>query len=69
MWFYDFYHNQVQDLRKLITENSHLPIDNLRLVLRGNVLHDNKNGQDEFIQLNNGGIEFFSFHYLSDFLF
>ncbi|XP_057477882.1 uncharacterized protein LOC130765470 [Actinidia eriantha] len=45
---------KVQDLRKLIAGNASLPIDNLRLVLRGNVLHDNKNGQDEFIQLNNG---------------
>ncbi|XP_028109922.1 uncharacterized protein LOC114308511 isoform X1 [Camellia sinensis] len=44
---------KVQDLRKLIAGKAHLPIENLRLILQGNVLHDNKNGFDEFIQLNN----------------
>ncbi|KAK2969528.1 hypothetical protein RJ640_029821, partial [Escallonia rubra] len=36
----------VRDLRKLIAENGRLPIENLRLVLRGNVLHDSKNGDN-----------------------
>lgn len=44
---------KVQDLRKLIAGKARLPIENLRLILQGNVLHDNKNGLDEFIQLNN----------------
>ncbi|KAL6979837.1 hypothetical protein U1Q18_021493 [Sarracenia purpurea var. burkii] len=45
---------KVQDLRKVVAGNAHLPIENLRLILRGNVLHDNRTGLDEFIQLNNG---------------
>ncbi|XP_028087717.1 uncharacterized protein LOC114288414 [Camellia sinensis] len=44
---------KVQDLRRLIAGKAHLPIENLRLILQGNVLHDNKNGLDEFVQLNN----------------
>ncbi|THG09261.1 hypothetical protein TEA_011786 [Camellia sinensis var. sinensis] len=44
---------KVQDLRRLIAGKAHLPIENLRLILQGNVLHDNKNGLDEFVELNN----------------
>ncbi|PON56874.1 Ubiquitin domain containing protein [Trema orientale] len=45
---------KVHDLRKLIAGNNHLPIENLRLILRGNVLRDSKNGDDAYLQLNNG---------------
>lgn len=45
----------MHDLRKLIAENNHLPIENLRLILRGNVLQDSNNGDDLYLQLNNGG--------------
>ncbi|KAA8522075.1 hypothetical protein F0562_012611 [Nyssa sinensis] len=45
---------KVQELRKLIARNDRLPIENLRLILRGKVLHDNENGVDEFIQLSDG---------------
>lgn len=44
----------MRDLRKLVAGNGHLPIDNLRIVLQGNVLHDEKNDNDISIQLNNG---------------
>ncbi|KAK3014190.1 hypothetical protein RJ639_008691 [Escallonia herrerae] len=44
----------VRDLRKLIAENGRLPIEHLRLVLRGNVLHDSKNGDNVSICFNNG---------------
>ncbi|CAN6712242.1 unnamed protein product [Malus baccata var. baccata] len=44
----------VHDLRKLIAENGHLPIERLRLILRGNVLHDSKSAQDVYLQLNDG---------------
>lgn len=40
-------------MRKLVAENRHLPIENLRLILRGNVLHDSRDEDD--IRLNNGG--------------
>uniref|UniRef100_A0A7N2N144 Ubiquitin-like domain-containing protein n=1 Tax=Quercus lobata TaxID=97700 RepID=A0A7N2N144_QUELO len=45
---------KVCHLRKLIAENDHLPIENLRLILRGNVLHDRQNGDDVNLQLNSG---------------
>ncbi|XP_058224388.1 uncharacterized protein LOC131333711 [Rhododendron vialii] len=45
---------KVQELRKLIGGNADLPIEHLSVILRGNVLHDNKNGIEEFIQLKNG---------------
>ncbi|KAG5540079.1 hypothetical protein RHGRI_020344 [Rhododendron griersonianum] len=48
---------KVQELRKLIGGNADLPIEHLSIILRGNVLHDNKNGIEEFIQLKNGGDE------------
>lgn len=46
---------KVHDLRTLIAQNGDLPSENLTLIWRGNVLHDNKNGNDVIIQLNNGG--------------
>ncbi|KAF4404319.1 hypothetical protein G4B88_014775 [Cannabis sativa] len=48
---------KVNDLKKLIAGNNCLPLENLRLILRGNVLRDNKNGDDTCIQLNNGDDE------------
>lgn len=45
---------QVQELRKLIGGNAHLPTEHLSIILQGNVLHDNKNGKEEFVQLKNG---------------
>lgn len=42
---------KVHDLRKLIAGNAGLPIENLRLILWGKVLHDNKNGNDVSVQL------------------
>uniref|UniRef100_M1BU11 Ubiquitin family protein n=1 Tax=Solanum tuberosum TaxID=4113 RepID=M1BU11_SOLTU len=45
---------KVHELRKMIAGNRHMPIENLRLVLRGNVLHDSENGDDEVVQFNNG---------------
>ncbi|KAM7530960.1 hypothetical protein LguiB_034370 [Lonicera macranthoides] len=45
---------KVHDLRKLIAGNGRLPIDNLKLILRGNVLHDSKNGDDISIQFKDG---------------
>ncbi|KAL5550917.1 hypothetical protein UlMin_001093 [Ulmus minor] len=45
---------KVYDLRKLIAGNNHLPLENLRLILRGNVLHDSKNGDDAYLQLSDG---------------
>lgn len=45
---------KVCHLRKLIAENDHLPVENLRLILRGNVLHDCQNGDDVYLQLNSG---------------
>ncbi|KAJ4831306.1 hypothetical protein Tsubulata_039665 [Turnera subulata] len=37
---------KVRYLKKLIAENSHLPIDNLRLILRGSALHDGRDEDD-----------------------
>ncbi|XP_061368619.1 uncharacterized protein LOC133311574 [Gastrolobium bilobum] len=45
---------KVRDLRRLIAGNDHLPIDNLSLILRGTALCDVKNGDDVYIQLNDG---------------
>ncbi|KAK4260265.1 hypothetical protein QN277_003407 [Acacia crassicarpa] len=45
---------KVRDLRGLIASNGRLPIDNLSLILRGTVLCDEKNGDDVYIQLNDG---------------
>ncbi|XP_047322966.1 uncharacterized protein LOC124926728 [Impatiens glandulifera] len=45
---------KVYDLRKRIAVNGHLPIENLTLILKGQVLQDEKNGVDEVIFLNDG---------------
>ncbi|KAL8112640.1 hypothetical protein AgCh_020084 [Apium graveolens] len=45
---------KVHDLRKLVAENGRLPIENLRLILRGKVLRDSKDGNDLFIKLCDG---------------
>ncbi|PWA89243.1 Ubiquitin [Artemisia annua] len=45
---------KVRDLRKLVAGNGRFPLDNLRLVLRGNVLHDTKYGDDVSVHFNNG---------------
>lgn len=45
---------KVHDLRKLIAGNGRLPIENLRLILQGNVLHDNKKGEDALVKFNDG---------------
>ncbi|XP_050230657.1 uncharacterized protein LOC126679733 [Mercurialis annua] len=42
---------KVCDLRKLIAENHDLPIENLRLIFRGNVLLDRRYDDDDDIQL------------------
>ncbi|PHU08401.1 hypothetical protein BC332_20261 [Capsicum chinense] len=38
----------------MIAGNRNMPIENLKLVLRGNVLQDSENGDDKVVQLNNG---------------
>ncbi|XP_027336577.1 uncharacterized protein LOC113850297 isoform X2 [Abrus precatorius] len=45
---------KVRDLRKLIAGNDSLPIDNLSLILHGSALCDLKNGDDVYLQLNDG---------------
>nr|KYP55270.1 hypothetical protein KK1_001477 [Cajanus cajan] len=45
---------KVRDLRRLIAGNDNLQIDNLSLVLRGSALCDMKNGDDVYVQLNDG---------------
>jgi hypothetical protein len=45
---------KVHELRKLIAGNGRLPVDNLKLILRGNVLLDTKNGDQVYIQFKNG---------------
>ncbi|KAK6162161.1 hypothetical protein DH2020_002002 [Rehmannia glutinosa] len=45
----------VKELRKLIAETSHLPLENMTLVFRGNVLHDSANGDDLSVQLHDRG--------------
>ncbi|KAK3183067.1 hypothetical protein Dsin_030353 [Dipteronia sinensis] len=45
---------QVRELRKLISTINHLPIDNMRLILRGNVLHDSEDENDVYLQLHHG---------------
>lgn len=44
-------------LRDLIAGNKHLPIENLRLILQGDVLHDSRNGEDACVRLNDGGMD------------
>ncbi|EOY24053.1 hypothetical protein QUC31_008564 [Theobroma cacao] len=45
---------RVLDLRKLIAGKNRLPVENLKLILRGKVLHDREDGDDIYIQLNDG---------------
>ncbi|KAB1199524.1 hypothetical protein CJ030_MR4G010954 [Morella rubra] len=46
---------KVCGLRKLIGENDGLPIESMRLILQGNVLHDkSNNGEDVSLHLNDG---------------
>lgn len=45
---------KVRDLRNLIAGNGRLPLENLRLVLQGNVLHDSKYGDDISVHFNKG---------------
>ncbi|KAJ9556065.1 hypothetical protein OSB04_010679 [Centaurea solstitialis] len=45
---------KVRDLRNLIAANGRFPLENLRLVLQGNVLHDSKYGDDISVHFNNG---------------
>ncbi|KAI3823827.1 hypothetical protein L1987_05270 [Smallanthus sonchifolius] len=45
---------KVRDLRNLIAGNGRMPLENLRLVLQGNVLHDSKYGDDVSVHFNNG---------------
>ncbi|KAK8658004.1 hypothetical protein V6N13_036220 [Hibiscus sabdariffa] len=43
---------RVHDLRKLIAGKNRLPVDNLKLILRGKVLHDREDEDDIYVQLN-----------------
>ncbi|KAH6829913.1 ubiquitin family protein [Perilla frutescens var. hirtella] len=43
---------KVEELRKLIAGTTHLPLENMTLVFRGNVLHDSTNGEDSLVQLH-----------------
>lgn len=45
---------RVLDLRKLVAGKNGLPVENLKLVLRGKVLHDREDEDDIYIQLNDG---------------
>ncbi|CAH9088539.1 unnamed protein product [Cuscuta europaea] len=45
---------KVRDLRKSIAKIRHLPVEALKLVLQGNVLHDNQNGDDIIVHLKSG---------------
>ncbi|KAL2322918.1 hypothetical protein Fmac_027297 [Flemingia macrophylla] len=45
---------KVRDLRRLVAGNDNFPIDNLSLILRGSALCDMKNGDDVYVQLNDG---------------
>ncbi|KAL7590058.1 hypothetical protein Lser_V15G39711 [Lactuca serriola] len=45
---------KVRDLRALIAGNARLPLENLRLILQGNVLLDSKYGDDISVHFNNG---------------
>ncbi|KAH9611498.1 hypothetical protein KSS87_013631 [Heliosperma pusillum] len=51
-------HIKVRDFRKLVAEGESLPIESVRLILRGKALHDRKNGEDVDLQLADGD----SFH-------
>lgn len=45
---------KVRDLRNLIANNQNSKVQNLKLIWQGKVLHDDRNGDDALIQLNNG---------------
>ncbi|XP_043693921.1 uncharacterized protein LOC122644606 [Telopea speciosissima] len=45
---------KVLDLRNLISKNCQLPIDHLKLILRGEILYDSKNGDDVSLRLSDG---------------
>ncbi|KAI7734074.1 hypothetical protein M8C21_012201 [Ambrosia artemisiifolia] len=45
---------KVRDLRNLIAGNGCMPLENLKLVLQGNLLHDSKYGDDVSVHFNNG---------------
>lgn len=41
----------VKELRNLVAAVDHLPVDRVKLILRGEVLHDSKNGDDVHLRL------------------
>nr|KJB51673.1 hypothetical protein B456_008G228100 [Gossypium raimondii]KJB51675.1 hypothetical protein B456_008G228100 [Gossypium raimondii] len=45
---------RVHDLRKLIAGKNRLPVENLKLISQGKVLHDREDEDDIYIQLNDG---------------
>ncbi|OMO93145.1 Ubiquitin [Corchorus olitorius] len=45
---------RVLDLRKLVAGKNHLPVENLKLILRGKVLHDREDDDDIYVQLKDG---------------
>ncbi|XP_073283240.1 uncharacterized protein, partial [Primulina huaijiensis] len=45
---------KVRELRKLIAGNSLKPIEEIKLIFRGNVLSDKANGDDLSVQFQNG---------------
>ncbi|TYI34426.1 hypothetical protein ES332_A03G008100v1 [Gossypium tomentosum] len=45
---------KVLDLRKLIARKNHLPVENLKLILQGMVLHDHEDEDDIYVRFNDG---------------
>ncbi|XP_031288007.1 uncharacterized protein LOC116146725 [Pistacia vera] len=45
---------KVCDLRTVVARSKHLPIENLRLILRGNVLVDKEDEDEVYLKLSNG---------------
>ncbi|KAK8481564.1 hypothetical protein V6N13_046967 [Hibiscus sabdariffa] len=45
---------KVLDLRKLIAQKNHLPVENLKLILQGKVLHDREDEDEVYARLNDG---------------
>lgn len=41
----------------MVAERNRLPVENLKLILRGKVLHDREDEDDIYIQLSDGGID------------
>nr|KJB21050.1 hypothetical protein B456_003G180500 [Gossypium raimondii] len=60
---------KVLDLRKLIARKNHLPVENLKLILQGKVLHDRADEDDIYVRFNDGGINFFISFLLQLFIF